>query len=159
MEATVPAATAAAALALLLGFASTGTILAGLAAATLAGLASNALTPASVGESHAILACWAIVVLLAVVVWWPGRIANHGFVSAAMLTGLVMGAALRTTANPTVLVALIPILLTFPTALAVRRGHAIAPRIVAGWLVAVAILGATLPNMIAHPGYVADHRG
>lgn len=47
-------------------------------------------------------------------------------------------------------------LLAFPGAWIVARGFAIALKVLAGWLVAVALLSAALP-LVTTPGYVPDH--
>jgi hypothetical protein len=46
---------------------------------------------------------------------------------------------------------------TVMTAAVTRRGWALAPKVVAGWLLAVAALNATLAVLPVTPGYLPDH--
>ena len=73
----------------------------------------------------------------------------------AILAGMVGGVAIA----PQSFAPLLAISVVVPSTVAVVRGYAIAPRVVSAWLLAVTMLGAILPYVVAHPGYVADHRG
>jgi hypothetical protein len=125
----------------------------------LALLASHLQFGASANDA-AILACWAAIVVLAVRTYWPSPMVRLNNLVIAAAAGVVSGTAIAASASPSTLwQPLLTSLIIVPATLAVERGYAVAPRVVASWLVAVAVLAALLPYIVAHPGYVADHRG
>lgn len=69
-------------------------------------------------------------------------------------TGAVISAAGR---KPDLLLAIPCTLTLLPAAWAIRRGGSIAVKIVSSWLIAVAILAATLQFLPVIPGYLPDH--
>ena len=101
--------------------------------------------------------CWLSIVATAATV----HIRWHFGMPVALLlganAGLWAGAVVAISGIPTDLARALPVaLLAFPAGwLVVNRG-AIAVKVVASWLVAVAILAGTLP-IVPTPGYVQDH--
>lgn len=71
-------------------------------------------------------------------------------------TGIFAGLALAVGAGGSSRAVLILILLFFAGQRLVAAGYGIAPKVVSGWLIAIAMLGVALP-MVSMPGYVPDH--
>lgn len=73
-------------------------------------------------------------------------------------TGIWAGAVISVAGHKVDLLLAIPCTLTLlPASWAVRRGGSIAVKIVSSWLIAVAILAATLQFLPVTPGYLPDH--
>lgn len=73
-------------------------------------------------------------------------------------TGIWTGAVISVAGRKADLLAALPCTLTLlPGAWAVRRGSPIAVKVVSSWLLAVAILAATLQFLPVTPGYLPDH--
>ncbi|MGX7896503.1 hypothetical protein [Tsuneonella sp. HG222] len=107
-------------------------------------------------------ACWLSLIATTGLVYWPRASARHASAvlylacaNAGLWSGLVVAAEDATSRLPLVFA---PLLLVVPASLCVRRDWAIAPRVLASWLLAVAVLAAALPLLVSHPGYVPDHR-
>lgn len=159
MDASLPVAILGAALAIMLGFVSRRLAALGVGLAGCVALAAAKITLNANAATATVTACWVGVLFLAVFVYLPRHLSNAVALCLSGAAGLVGGIAIATTAAgydayPLVLAAL----LVIPTSIAVARGFAIAPRVVMSWLVAVSVLGALLPYVVAHPGYVPDHR-
>lgn len=104
------------------------------------------------------LGCWSSTVVNAlrvhVVRPW-GRTSTLVLCSnTGIWTGAVISAAGR---KPDLLLAIPCTLTLLPAAWAIRRGGSIAVKIVSSWLIAVAILAATLQFLPVTPGYLPDH--
>lgn len=77
----------------------------------------------------------------------------------ALNAGAWTGAAIAVGGVPGDLARALPAaLVALPAAWAIDHGGALGVKIVASWLIAVAVLAATLP-IVQTPGYVEDHRG
>ena len=104
------------------------------------------------------LACWASILITAATVHLPR---GRTLVAIALLSlnaGVWTGAVLAATGKPIDrLIALPVVLLCLPGAWLVSRRWGLGVKVLASWLVAVAILGASLPLLTPTPGYVADH--
>lgn len=103
------------------------------------------------------LGCWVSVILAAAAVHLPGGLGPRATLSlaanAGLWTGLVIGAA----GQPLDLAKALPAaLLCLPGAWLVQGRRQIALKVLSSWLVAVAILAASLP-LVPTPGYQADH--
>ena len=156
----LPAAMAIAGLALMLGFATRRTIAAALVLAG-ACLATASFAPVPDLWVEAIfLGCWASVAVSALCTYLPRPVAPSVACLLASFAGMSAGLAIAAEGRPTdVALPILAALLVVPAQLAVAKGYAVAPRIVASWLIAVAVLAAILPHVVTHPGYVPDHRG
>ncbi|CAN5715460.1 hypothetical protein BH11PSE1_BH11PSE1_05150 [soil metagenome] len=72
--------------------------------------------------------------------------------------GVWCGAVIAAAGAPLDLAKAAPwVLLAFPGTWVVARGWGVGIKVLASWLVAVAILGAALQTTTPTPGYVADH--
>lgn len=121
-------------------------------------LAGTIPLPAAFAEI-ALAGCWASLLACALCVFWPGVPASWMVLAIAANAGLWAGLVTATEAKPGDLWrALAAVLLVIPAAWAVRRGYAVAPKVVTSWLVAVAVIAAFLPIVTVHPGYLDDHR-
>ncbi len=101
--------------------------------------------------------CWASVILAALTVHGRVRAALWPATLLATNAGVWSGAVTAIAGNNRDLLAALPVaLLSFPAAWLVARGYSIAIKILASWLIAVAILVAALP-IVSTPGYRQDH--
>ncbi len=128
--------------------------LAGASASILAMLATLAFVvalPADIVWSVA----WAVVAAMAIATWLP-RLGAALPVALACSAGAVGGGLSATVPNQLLFVAILA-LSTVMTAGGARRDWALAPKVVAGWLLAIAALNATLTVLPVTPGYLPDH--
>lgn len=128
--------------------------LAGASGSMLAMLATSALAiaqPADIVWN----AAWTAVAATALATWLP-RLGAPLPVALACSAGAI-GGGLSAAAPHLLLFVAILALSTVTTAGVVRRGWALAPKVVAGWLLAVAALNATLAVLPVTPGYLPDH--
>jgi hypothetical protein len=120
------------------------------------GVSVMKLSPSAV--DGVFFACWVSIVVTAATVHLPR---GRTFVVVVLLSlnaGAWAGAVLAATGRPMDrLIALPVVLLSLPCAWLVSRRWGLGVKVVASWLVAVAILGASLPLLTPTPGYVADH--
>jgi hypothetical protein len=156
----VPAAMVFAALGLMLAFVPRKTAAIGLALAIVLASVASLSRVGVAANDVAIMACWCAVLVLAGLTYWPDPAAQLTNIAIAAIAGIVSGIAIVASATASsFLQPVLASLLIIPATVAVERGYVVAPRVVASWLVAVAVLAALLPYVVAHPGYVADHRG
>ncbi len=156
----LPAAMVIAALALTLGFVSRRTAALALGAATVAALLASQMTVPDNWVEAAFLLCWVSIGLISLFVYWPRRVHDGIVVGLGLLAGFATGSVIAAEGTPTDLLRILPAaLIVVPASIAVSRGYAIAPRVLASWLVAVALLAAIIPHVVVHPGYVPDHMG
>ena len=129
------------------------------AVAALAAVAAHAV--GGVTDTAAFAGCWISLILAALAVYWPQPLAGHRWatfalaLNAGVWAGLVEASEGLATPLPRALLAL---LLGLPAAWCIARGWTIVPRVVTSWFLAAALLTATIPMLIVHPGYVPDHR-
>ena len=146
-------------LAFALAFVPRRTAFASAAMATAAAALTMALPTVPAGFAFA--ACWTSLGLAALSVYWPGLArANPALCMAFSVNAGVWSGALAQTAATglSALMIVTVVLLGIPAAWCVDRGWSIVPRVVTSWLLAVAILVGAIPLLVAHPGYVPDHR-
>ncbi len=156
----VPAAMVFAALGLMLAFVPRRTGAAGIALAIVLASLASLWNLGAFPNDAAIMTCWGTVAVMAALTYWPRPLARRTNLAVAAIAGIVSGLAITASTTPSSLwQPLLASLIIIPATVAVERGYGVAPRVVASWLVAVAVLAALLPYVIAHPGYVADHRG
>jgi hypothetical protein len=128
--------------------------LAGASGSILAMLATSAFAigpPADIVWS----AAWAVVAAMAMATWLP-RLGAALPVVLACAAGAVGGGLSAAVSNLLLFLAILA-LSTVMTAGVAGRGWALAPKVVAGWLLAVAALNATLAVLPVTPGYLPDH--
>lgn len=156
----LPAAMVIAALALALGFVSRTTAAIALIVTVIAAALASRLSVPDAWIEAAFLACWGSVIGIALLVYWPRQFYPGAAVALGVFAGLAAGLVIAAEGAPIDLLRALPAtLLVVPASIAVSRGYAVAPRVVASWLVAVALLAAIIPHVVAHPGYVPDHMG
>ena len=153
----LPPALLCAALAFALAFVPRRVILPTLLALCAVALLVSLLPLKAVSAELIFAGCWLSIVVTAATVHLRG---HFGLAVALLLganAGLWAGAVVAISGTPTDLARALPVaLLAFPAGwLAAHRG-AIAVKVVASWLVAVAILAGTLP-IVPTPGYAQDH--
>ncbi len=158
-DAVLPAAMTLMMIGLMLGSQSAkNAVAAALIAGGLVVLFSFAAIPVS-GEAG-IVACCVTTILLSLVVYWPRILPPWAVIGTALLAGTIAGLALSGASETSrAYPAIIGLMTALPASIAERNKFGIASRVVASWLVAVAVLAAVLPLVIAHPGYIPDHRG
>lgn len=101
--------------------------------------------------------CWASVVVAALAVHLRGGVGTPLALVLAGNAGLWAGAVVAVAGTPGDLVRAVPFaLLALPARWLIDHRGAIAVKVVSSWLIAVAILAATLPA-VPTPGYMPDH--
>jgi hypothetical protein len=104
------------------------------------------------------LGCWASVAATAVTVHLPRGMIASGAVGLSFNAGLWSGAEVALAGSRLDIVkAVACVLLLFPAAFVVDWRASIVVKVVASWLVAVAILAAALQFLPVTPGYLPDH--
>jgi hypothetical protein len=156
----VPAAMVFASLGLMLAYVPRRLAAACIALAVVLALATSQLQFGESAKDAAIMLCCAVVSVLAIRTYWPSPLAQLNYLAIAAMAGVASGTAFAASIpSSTLWQPLLASLTIVPARLVVERGYPVPPRVVASWLVAVAILAALLPYIVEHPGYVADHRG
>ncbi len=153
----LPPALLCAALGLALAFAPRRALPACLAGLALAALAASFLPLDEAWIEAVFLGCWASVVLAAASVHLPGGLGGRTALVLSVNTGFWAGAVVAAAGGRADLLKALPLaLLCFPAAWLVARGRGVVVKVVASWLIAVAVLAATLP-LVATAGYEPDH--
>lgn len=159
IDATVPVAMLFATLGLMLGFAPRRIAFAAAAVSIVVALTLASLTRFNITDAAVVPAVWLVILVLSGLVYWPRYQSTALTIALAVLTAIVGGLAMAPISRPISFAAVLPLLVTVPASFAVGRGLSIAPRVLMAWLLAVSMLGAALPHVVSHPGYIPDHRG
>jgi hypothetical protein len=94
----------------------------------------------------------------AAIVYAPWTLQDKVALALSLNAGVWTGALIAlATSKPGLLAALSCSLCAWPSASARRRGQAIGLKVIASWLIGVAVLAATLQFLAATPGYLPDH--
>lgn len=106
--------------------------------------------------------CWFGVVVCAASVYLPVAVSRRFAPKVAPLlaagVGLCCGVAMSGQGGGSGLLHALPcLLLSWPAAWLIDRGAAVAVKVVCSWLLAVAVLAATLAWLPVTPGYLPDH--
>jgi hypothetical protein len=154
----LPAALLCAALGLALATAERNAWMIGLAVLT-ATASAVAFTPVPTRWTNAVfLCCWASVVLSAASVHKPHGLGRIAALALSLNAGFWTGAVTSLSPSKMNLLKALPIsLCVFPAMWTIQRGRLIAVKVVSSWLIAVAILAATLQFLPVTPGYLPDH--
>lgn len=121
----------------------------------------TAFLPSEGATDFWLAGCWVSLIIAALSVYFPRFAIAHPAVALAFSAnaGGWAGMVLASSQSAAQLWAALAALgFVIPAYFCVRRGWTIAPRIVTSWLVAVALLVGSIPHLVEHPGYVADHR-
>lgn len=153
----LPPAILFAALAFALAFAPRRMLLPALGVAAVFALGVSTVPFTKTWTEAIFICCWVSVALTAALVHLSRGLSAPLALTVAANAGLWAGATVSISGTLADLAKALPIvLLALPAAwLAAHRGG-IAVKVAASWLIAVAILGGTLP-IVPTPGYVADH--
>ncbi len=109
-------------------------------------------------KDAAFMGCWASVVVTAASVHLPRGLGPRQALILALNTGVWAGAVIALAGAPLDLAKSLPwVLLCLPGGWLVASGRAIFLKVAASWLIAVAVLVATLPLVTPTPGYMPDH--
>ena len=104
------------------------------------------------------LGCWSSTVLNALRVHVAKPWSRTSTLLLCSNTGIWTSAVISVAGRKADLLLALPCTLALlPAAWAIRRGGSIAVKIVSSWLIAVAILAATLQFLSVTPGYLPDH--
>ena len=153
----LPSALACAALGLALAFVPPRARGFAATALVLGGCVSALLSWPPRAEEAAFVLLWGCVIASAASVRWRGAMPTPVAVGLGLATGVAAGAVLAIAGSPRDLALALPlVLLWVPGAWANARGYGIAPKVLASWLIAIAVLSAALP-LIPTPGYEPDH--
>lgn len=113
-------------------------------------------------QDTAFAGCWISVILAAASVHLPSGLHPRAALVLPLIlalnAGIWAGAVISVAGAPLDLVKSLPwALLCLPGAWLVGSGRRIAVKVVASWLIAVAVLAASLPLTTPTPGYMPDH--
>ena len=104
------------------------------------------------------LGCWLSVAGSAATVHLPGGLHPLWALSASLNAGFWSGAVIALSGSRLDLLKALPfVLVLFPAALVIGLRATIAVKVVASWLIAIAVLAATLQFLPVTPGYMPDH--
>ncbi|MDB5704069.1 MAG: hypothetical protein JWN66_1185 [Sphingomonas bacterium] len=104
------------------------------------------------------LMCWASLLATAAGVHLPRGVPAAAFIAAAINAGIWAGAVSAVSESPGDLFkAMFGLTIVVPALLLVRLRATVAVKVVSSWLIAVAVLAATLPFLPVTPGYLPDH--
>jgi hypothetical protein len=104
------------------------------------------------------LGCWASVAATAATVHLPRGLSPRGAFALSLNAGFWSGAVVALAGSRLdLLKALLCVLVLLPAALVVSWRAPIAVKVVSSWLIAVAVLAATLQFLPVIPGYMPDH--
>ncbi|MGA7822842.1 MAG: hypothetical protein WCA14_01515 [Steroidobacteraceae bacterium] len=106
----------------------------------------------------AFLGCWTSIIASAAIVHGPRALRAKAALALALNAGVWTGAVIALASSKVDLLESLPLALcAWPAAWARRRGQAIVLKVLASWLIAVAVLAATLQFLPVTPGYLPDH--
>ncbi len=121
-------------------------------AATVAGIS----LPGDLGSS-VFAGAWLSVIATAALAFLPGGLRDSWAIAAGVNGGAWLGALASLSPQPAELLYILPLALSFlPGQWLTARGHAIAPKVVLSWIVAVASLSFFV-SLMPTPGYQPDH--
>jgi hypothetical protein len=104
------------------------------------------------------LGCWLSVAASAATVHLPGGLRPRWAFAASLNAGFWSGAVIALGGSRLDLLKALPcVLVLFPAALVIGLRATIAVKVVASWLIAMAVLAATLQFLPVTPGYMPDH--
>jgi len=127
--------------------------------ALLAALAACSVMPVPrLGLEGVFLACWSSVILTAASVHWVGGLPGWAALALAVNAGVWASAVVSASGSPRDLLSALPwVLLVLPASWVARRHTTIAVKMASSWVIAVAVLAATLQLLPVTPGYMPDH--
>jgi hypothetical protein len=104
------------------------------------------------------LGCWTSIIATAAMVHGPRRLQDSAGLALTLNAAVWTGAVIALSPSKLNLLEALPLALcAWPAAWVRRRGQAIVLKVLASWLMAVAMLGATLQFLPVTPGYLPDH--
>ena len=104
------------------------------------------------------LGCWISVVATAASVHLVRGLSPHGAFALSINAGVWASAVVCLSGSRVDLLKALPCVLTFlPASWVVSRHHSIPVKVVSSWVIAVAVLAATLQLLPVTPGYLPDH--
>jgi len=112
----------------------------------------------AVWNERTYLACWIVIVACSAGVHLPNALRARVMVVLAVAAGAT-GGAVAGAANAHAIVASLSLIATTTSlaSRAVAQRLPLAPKVVSSWLIAVALLAATLQMLPVTPGYLPDH--
>jgi hypothetical protein len=154
----LPAALVCVALGLGLASAREKTVVLGLAVLA---VTTSAIALAPIPDSWSdtvFLGCWMSIIACAAIVYAPRILQDKAALALSLNAGVWIGALIALAPSKLRLIYAFPLsFCAWPGAWARRRGRAIGLKIIASWLIGVAVLAATLQFLPATPGYRPDH--
>lgn len=158
MNPTLACALLAAALGLALGFAPRSVLPRALGLYAVIAVALSFARPDYGWREGLFVACWVSVVLTSATVYLPARLLRPwAFLALAAHAGLWTGLLVALGDSRFELLKSLPLaLLCLPACWLVSTGKGIAVKVVASWLIAIAVLAVAL-STVPTPGYAKDH--
>ena len=106
----------------------------------------------------AFLGCWTSIIASAAMVYYAWALPDKAALALSLNAGVWTGAVIALAPSKGDLLEALPCALcAWPAVWARRRGRAIVLKVLASWLIAVAMLAATLQFLPVTPGYRPDH--
>ncbi len=156
-EGVLPAALLCGALGLAMAFAPRRAWVPGVVAASITTIVT-ALMPVPRGWLEGVfLGCWTSVAVSAATVHSPRGVGLSGGLALSVNAGLWCGAVIAVCGSLQDIAKALPCLLLLLPAAALRCRAPIVVKVVSSWLIAVALLAATLQFLPVTPGYLPDH--
>jgi hypothetical protein len=116
------------------------------------------LLPPDISTEILFLGCWGSVVASAAAVHLPNGLPGLGALAVAANAGFWSGAVVAVAGSESDLLWALPAALAVaPAVWLIRSRAAIVVKVVSSWLMAVALLAATLQLLPVTPGYMPDH--
>jgi hypothetical protein len=104
------------------------------------------------------LACWVSLAASAAAVHLAGGLRPRGAFALSLNAGFWSGAVIALAGSRLDLLKALPcVLVLFPAALIIGLRAPIVVKVVSSWLIAIAVLAATLQFLPVTPGYLQDH--
>lgn len=152
----VPLALLSVTLALMLACVTRRTAGAGIAAFAVAAMLSCAL-PVALAPAMVFAGLWLSTIVAAALVYWPAHRWSVAALPLCLVAGSWLGAAAALADGlPTLLPAILPVLLAFPARWLATPRRKTALKVAASWLIAIAAL-ALFVSLVPTPGYEPDH--
>lgn len=154
----MPPALLAVSLGLALAFAPRRTLMFTLPTFVVVAALASLWRPPAAWTDAIFLGCWISVAACAVAVHLPAPLGTRGALLLSALAGFWAGAVVAAAGSATDLVKALPgVLICAPALWLVTQRRQVVVKVGAGWLVAVAVLAASIPLTTKTPGYAADH--
>jgi hypothetical protein len=157
-DGALPAALLCAAVGLAIAFAPRRAWFPSIAILAAAAVIAGAAFAGVVGAESVFFGCWTSVAASAAAIHIPRGLSSRGALLLSLNGGLWSGGVIAAAGAYPQLCGTLPcVLVLFPAAWFVRSGAPVVVKVISSWLMAIAVLSATLALLPVTPGYMPDH--